>query len=70
MAEFCKQCADDLGFEPDFIGLRSDEEWDKMEEGYGLLVLCEGCGPTVVNRDGECVSLSCPVHGADNADNR
>jgi hypothetical protein len=69
VAEFCKQCADDLGFSPennipyDFVGLQSDKEWEEMEEGYGLGALCESCGFTVVNKEGECIASSCPIHG-------
>ena len=51
MAEFCKQCADELGFECDFVG---------RNEGHQFLdVLCEGCGPAVVTDDGVCHSKTC-----------
>lgn len=57
MAEFCKQCAKDLGFsETDLVpsdGL----------PGYYYTSLCEGCGPTMVNHRGECTSIDCMVPG-------
>lgn len=77
MAEFCKGCAIDLGFTPrqgirfDFIDLWTEEEWDRMLDGYGLLVLCEGCGPVVVDRTGKCISDDCvlrPMHQRQLAD--
>ena len=48
MADFCKQCSivafgEDLG---DLKDIAKDEEL--------ILALCEGCGPTAVNIDGEC----------------
>ena len=48
MAEFCKQCAGELGEPGDFEGS------DPFE-----LVLCEGCGPIQVNEWGECISPDC-----------
>lgn len=65
MASFCNQCADEMGFEPDFVGMISEKE---CEGGYGILVLCEGCGTTVVNHLGECISPHCLLqHGASDA---
>lgn len=54
MAEFCKPCAKDRGFEPDFVGL--------VEEGFYAQVLCEGCGFVVVDHAGEPVFREEP-HG-------
>lgn len=49
MACFCNQCALRLGLIPgDFVGL-----------GSSKYVLCEGCGSTTVNNDGDCISTSC-----------
>lgn len=56
MSEFCKQCAEDLGFpRSDFaeIGRWEGSEPLKTGEGYG--VLCEGCGPTRVDAIGTCL---------------
>ena len=39
MAEFCTQCADDLGF------TRSDFLYPNLLPGQYMTVLCEGCGP-------------------------
>lgn len=60
MAEFCKQCAEEMGFEPDFVNLT-----DEQEEAAGLYacVLCETCGPIQVNRKGECISDDCFCRG-------
>ena len=38
MADFCKQCAEDLGFP------RSDFEDPKLKPGLYHTNLCEGCG--------------------------
>ena len=63
MAEFCQQCALKY-FGPDipsdFVGLLSEADHDKE---LVLLVLCEGCGPTEVDKDGKCVFRFCPSHG-------
>lgn len=56
MAEFCKQCAEGLGLPQDFEGLLTT---DQAKAGLVVRVLCEGCGPTYVNADGECVSKFC-----------
>lgn len=52
MAEFCAQCAKELGFDGDFVGLTREEDWEK---GMGVLVICEGCGPIQVTPDGYCI---------------
>lgn len=54
MAEFCEQCAKDLGFEcGDFRGI--------CDSGMKIDVLCEDCGPIYVDHDGFCVS-DCDKH--------
>jgi len=61
MADFCKQCTEEL-FGPehadnnDVQGIISEAE---EAEGYMATVLCEGCGPIQVNRAGECLSVDC-----------
>ncbi len=57
MAEFCKQCADELHFEPDFVGLIDEDS--VVNKGLGVVVLCEGCGPTLVDHLGVCISTNC-----------
>ena len=56
MAGFCVQCAEEMGFEPDFDGLLSEEE---RNEGKGAVVICEGCGPTIVDHNGRCIAIDC-----------
>jgi len=54
MAEFCKQCAAELGFTTDFENMWKDKELEP-EEGMGFLVLCEGCGPcSIIDNEGTC----------------
>ena len=53
MADFCNQCAQVLDFpEGDLAGLLTAED-----RGQGLVqfVLCEGCGPTIVDHLGNCL---------------
>jgi len=60
MSEYCKQCSEVVfGYDrKDFFELCEDSGW--------LVVLCEGCGPIQVDRNGECVSVDCDLkHGAD-----
>lgn len=57
MAEFCAQCAEEMGFKSDFIGLPN------AKHGLYHTVLCEGCGPIQVNSKGECVSDDCMCTG-------
>ena len=52
MAEFCKQCAEELGFEPDFAGMIHPED---VAMGFGANILCEGCGPCLVDHTGKCM---------------
>lgn len=49
MSSFCKQCSIEIFCEDfgDFVGLCKEEEFVK--------VLCEDCGPTVVDHKGICV---------------
>lgn len=64
MADFCNQCAAALGFPKGDLGyIRKDEAGNPLtlEAGYGWSELCEGCGPTVVNTEGDCIALNCLV---------
>lgn len=55
MSDFCNQCAADLGFPTgDFL---SDRE--KIKPGMGYPELCEGCGMTFVDEEGNCVDPLC-----------
>lgn len=58
MADFCKQCAMEMFGEDsgDLAGLVSEEDAKLLFVAH---VLCEGCGPIAVNRDGECQSRDC-----------
>lgn len=53
MAEFCKQCSEELFGEDfaDFAGI--------CQEGGLAVVICEGCGLTHVNYLGECINPDC-----------
>lgn len=55
MASFCKQCSEDLfGFDGlDLIQPNSPGP------GKGWAVICEGCGPTLVDKDGVCIMKGC-----------
>lgn len=59
MADFCKQCAEEIGFKSDFIDV-------KLKPGLYNTNLCEGCGPIQTNSKGECISPDClcPGHNA------
>lgn len=56
MADYCKQCSIELFNEDfrDFDGLISEEQ---VLDGQGALVVCEGCGPTLVDHEGKCIAL-------------
>lgn len=54
MADFCKQCSEEL-FGEDFGDLQGlSTIGNDINRSY-TAVLCEGCGPTMVNSKGECV---------------
>jgi hypothetical protein len=58
MADFCRQCSlenfgEDYG---DLANLIPDLDFAL---GYCAVALCEGCGPTVVNKMGMCLSGHC-----------
>ena len=61
MAEFCRQCSIEL-FGKDF-GEAARPGKPDPEPGYGWGFLCEGCGFTVVNKEGECIATHCSIHG-------
>lgn len=55
MADFCKQCSEELFGKDfgDFKGICSKHGAQKAR------VLCERCGYTTVNDEGECISKTC-----------
>lgn len=62
MADFCNQCAIDLGFP---IGDLAHSEREPPEPGMGYPDLCEGCGPCFVDHIGNCVDPDCDkFHGS------
>ena len=58
MADFCKQCSEEI-FGEDSRELADLGGKEKLEPGYGWIVLCEGCGPTRVDDDGKCMCSDC-----------
>ena len=65
MADFCRQCGGDM-FGPEF-NTKPDLEGittmgDQMA-GLFVVVLCEGCGPILVDMWGNCVSEDCLESG-------
>ena len=61
MADFCWQCTENvLGIPPeknDFAGVGKDDP--PLKEGEGYEVLCEGCGFTLVDKTGKCITSGC-----------
>lgn len=53
MADFCKQCSISL-FGQDYGDMKMSDS-KSLKQGEGFSVLCEGCGPTLVGKDGECL---------------
>lgn len=61
MADFCKQCSDQLqyGDGKDLADLGKPGE--ELKPGHGYPALCEGCGPTLVDKEGRCIVEDCMV---------
>lgn len=59
MADFCNQCAKELGF-PE--GDLANSEVGPPEPGMGYPELCEGCGPCFVDEKGNCIDPNCDRH--------
>jgi hypothetical protein len=53
MADFCAQCS--APYPSDFAGIPWDPSRRPLEPGEGYAVLCEGCGPTLVDTEGNCL---------------
>lgn len=61
MADFCEQCAKDLGLPSgDFRGITKKRDYRK---GLACVVLCEGCGIIQVDPNGLCISGDCLKEG-------
>lgn len=57
MAEFCNQCARELGFpEGELAGLGQGQV---LPLDHGWSAICEGCGFIVVDDDGNCIAKDC-----------
>lgn len=61
MADFCQQCSIEMFGDDtrDMAGLSTQEE---TENGLSIPVICEGCGYTLVDHEGRCVSPYCKKH--------
>ena len=62
MADFCWQCCETV------LGIRGEQNdfngfVEFKSEGVTASVLCEGCGPTVVDQEGKCINPNCKEHG-------
>jgi hypothetical protein len=62
MADFCKQCSEEI-FGEDHGDLKPLNP-EPLEAGEGYAVLCEGCGPTLVDNEGKCLWNCLKHHGA------
>ena len=60
MADFCQQCSQEM-FGEDFKELANMGDDTPLKPGWGYQVLCEGCGPTLVDNDGKCIA-DCDLH--------
>ncbi|UDL14069.1 hypothetical protein [Salmonella phage vB_SenS_S124] len=60
MADFCKQCSIDMWGKDtgDLSGLITEAE---VKEGYGAVVICEGCGVIRVDHEGKRLEDSEPI---------
>jgi hypothetical protein len=64
VADFCQQCSLDMFGEDmrDLAGLGTNPH-AVIRPGQGYFVICEGCGPTIVDEDGQCIASACGQHG-------
>ena len=63
MADFCKQCSEQL-FGEDFGDLKGLSPQDCLTTDRYAVVLCEGCGTTQVDNDGNCIHHEAERHSA------
>ena len=61
MADFCSYCSIQLFGKDrrDLAGITTEGNW---KSDYAAWVLCEGCGPTQVDPDGNCVGGNCLIN--------
>lgn len=65
VSEFCKQCSLKI-FKEDYRELANIIHQADVDVGLYAIVLCEECGPTLVDVDGTCISYNClEKHGVD-----
>lgn len=62
MAEFCKQCTDEL-YKPGLLKKENYDFYGLTPANTYLQVLCEGCGETLVDSEGFCAWPHCSKHG-------
>lgn len=68
MADFCAQCSKDMNYNASDINHGEDlaSLVSKAQSNAGLFasVICEGCGPIIVDHKGYCKSKNCTkLHG-------
>ena len=62
MADFCKQCSIKM-FDQDFKELSGLIPEGLSKQGFIAEVIYEGCGPTMVDHDGNCQYSDCLEKG-------
>lgn len=63
MADFCKQCSEEL-FGEDFGDLKGLMDEEEAKKGFIIRALCEGCGHIFVDQLGICQGdCDNPKHG-------
>lgn len=67
MAAFCRQCSIEM-FGEDYGDLSGQISKTQVEAGLAAAVLCEDCGPTLVDHKGTCVSPVCSKGHGEYAD--
>ena len=63
MAEFCKQCSEEL-FDKDYGNFAGQSTAADTKNGLFSGQLCESCGLVLVDHTGKCVDIRCPKHGS------
>lgn len=58
MADLCRQCSIET-WGKDVKDLCALGKGKPLAPGYGWSVICEGCGPTLVDNRGVCISNKC-----------
>lgn len=56
MADFCNQCAVDLGFPEGDLKVADRKP---PQSGFGYAEICEGCGSCFVDHLGNCIDIRC-----------